>query len=155
DRRRDARIADLRRRVGETGARRLDLLLVHRDLTLDDIEVALRERLRGEELALAAKISVGVTLRGLELTERGCRLVTQRDEVAIVQLREQLASRDGVADLNVESFHDARDPRPNSHLGTDARLDHAGRLDLRGDVAARDAKRCHAGGRPGGIRRTR
>jgi hypothetical protein len=50
----------------------------------------LRERLRAKSSRLRPKVSLGVTLRGLELLERGRRLVAQRDEVAIVQLREQL-----------------------------------------------------------------
>jgi hypothetical protein len=61
-------------------------------------------------------------------------------------LREPLALAHGVADLNVEAPHDARDARAHPHLGADPRLDDAGGFYDRTDIASRDSNRLEAGG---------
>src|SRR5436305_2095518 len=87
-------------RIGPTRARSraAHLLLAHRDRSLGELEIARRQTSAGGQSAFALQIELRVAEDDLALVERGRGFVAARDEIALIQLREQLPFRDGVAD---------------------------------------------------------
>ena len=88
-----------------------------------------------EQVVVRAKLSFArnVRLRVGEIRFRELQrregLAPARDEIAIVELGEELALLDAIADFHVQPPHDAGNPRPDANLGADHRLDDAGGLD--------------------------